>query len=297
MMVSRIALPVALFVACGIAAAQQTPVPVKTQVPDTKSSRAKKKPTPVAAPTPVAPSPVPAYTPPTPETLPAQPPHVTYAGGMLTIVAQNATLGDILNAVKSRTGATIDAPGGLSERVATQLGPAPPRQVLADLFKGSHYDYVMTGSDSDPQAVRSIILTRNSAEPAAPGGPATASGGAPAPAPGGRGLNDMIRRMRGGPGVTPQPVEEQPAPEAEVDQPEETPPVQPVPPPHAQGQGEAQPFPQQPPDMNQAGAQPGQPGQPQQRLRSPEELLQELQRMQQQQQQQQQQEQQQQEQQ
>src|SRR5438270_198356 len=81
-------------------------------------------------------------------------------------------------------------------------------------------------------AGRSNILTHNSSEPAAPGGPATASGGAPAPAPGGRGLNDMIRRMRGGPGVTPQPVEEQPVPDAEVDQPEEAQPVQPVPPPH-----------------------------------------------------------------
>src|SRR5581483_10409201 len=198
---SRIALPVALFAACGIAAAQQTPVPVKTQVRSARTAKAKKKPTPVAAPAPVAPPPVPVYTPPpTPETSPAQPPQVTYSGGMLTIVAQNSTLGDILNAVKSRTGATIDAPGGMSERVATQLGPAPPRQVLADLLKGSHYDYVMIGSDTDPAAVRSIILTRNSSEPGATGGAATASA-PPVQAPGGRGLNDMIRRMRGGPGA------------------------------------------------------------------------------------------------
>src|SRR5262249_11474592 len=128
---------------------------------------------------PVAPPP-----PPTPENMPAQAPQVNYAAGMLTIVAQNSTLGDILNAVKSRTGATVDAPGPLSERVATRLGPAPPRQVLADLLKGSHFDYVLLGSDSDPMAVRSIILTRSSGGSS---GPATASGGAQ-----GRGINDML---------------------------------------------------------------------------------------------------------
>jgi hypothetical protein len=287
MMFSRIALPAALVAGFGVAAAQQPPVPVNTQPARSQTPRAKRvKPAPTPAPpVPVATPPVPVYTPPTPETMPAQPPQVSYAGGMLTIVAENSTLGDIMNAVKSRTGATVDAPGALGERVATRLGPAPPRQVLADLLKGSHYDYVMIGSDTDPQGVRSIILTRNSSAPVTSSGPATASGGA-SPQPGGRGLNDMLRR--GNPAGS-QPPEEQPVPDAEVEQPEETPPpvVQQVAPPHAQGRGgpganpEGQPIQPQPPDMNQAG----QPAQPDQRLRTPEELLQELQRMQQQQQQ------------
>ena len=291
-MFRRIALPLALLAGCGLASAQQPPA---SQVPRShvsKAKRAKRAPAPVPVPTPVATPPVPVYTPPpTPETMPAQPPQVNYANGMLTIVAANSTLGDILNAVKSRTGATIDAPGALSERVATQLGPAPPRQVLADLLKGSHYDYVMVGSENDPQGIRSIILTRNSS----PAGAASASS-APPPIVG-RGVNEMMRAMRGRPPGA-QPAEEQPVPEAEVEQPEEAPtaPEQ-VAPPHAQGQvgapGQQVFQPQQPPDINQPGqtpqaGQPGQPGQAEQRVRTPEELLQELQRMQQQQQQQQQ---------
>jgi hypothetical protein len=290
MMFSRIALPLTLFAACGMAAAQQTSAPA-SQVPHSQRLKSKRtKPVSVQASTPVAASPTPVYTPPTPENMPAQPPQVSYAGGMLTIVAANSTLGDILNLVKSRTGATIDAPGAMSERVATQLGPAPPREVLADLLKGSPYDYVMVGSDSDPQGIRNIILTRNSSAPAA-SGPATASGVPPQPG----GMNNMLHSTRGGPAAA-QPPEE-PVPDAEVEQPEEpTAAPEQVAPPHNQGQIGApgqQMIQPQPPDVNHAGrplqpAPPAQPGQPDQRLRSPEELLQELQRMQQQQQQQQQ---------
>ncbi|MBV9086763.1 MAG: hypothetical protein JOY79_04710 [Acidobacteriaceae bacterium] len=272
------------------AAAQQSPAPVSTQTPRTQTHRAKRaKPAPAAAPV-VASPPVPVYTPPpTPENMPAKAPQVSYAGGMLTIVAENSTLGDILNAVKARTGASIDSPGPMGERVATRLGPAPPRQVLADLLKGSHYDYVMVGSDADPQGIRSIILTRNASSPAAGSGTATAAGGTPQP--GGRGVNEMLRRMRGGPAPA-QPPADDSAAEPEEQQAEETPPVaqqqQPqVMPPHAVGQGPqaAQPDGQfsqpQPPDAN------AQSGQTEQRVRTPEELPQDLQRLQQQQQQQQ----------
>jgi hypothetical protein len=205
---------------------------------------------------------------------------------MLTIVAENSTLGDIMNAVKARTGATVDAPGGLTERVATRLGPAPPREVLADLLKGSHYDYVMMASDTDPQGVRNIILTRNSSASA---GGATGAAAADSSTPqsgggGGGGVNTMLRRMRRGPAAmnpaASQPAEEAPIPDAEIEQPEEnSSPVQVVPPPHIQGQGPSiNPNGALPPDMNQ----PGQPGQGEQKVRTPEELLQELQRMQQQ---------------
>ncbi len=79
---------------------------------------------------------------------------------MLTILAQNATLGEILKQVKKLTGAAIDLPpNGAPERVVTEIGPGAPRDVLAVLLNGSQFNYVMLGSTSNPSAIESITLT------------------------------------------------------------------------------------------------------------------------------------------
>ena len=91
--------------------------------------------------------------------MPAAPPKVTYQNGMLTIAAQNSTLGDILRDVHKLTGATIDIPPNATERVVTRLGPGAPRDVLASLLNGSTFNYVMLGSSSDPAALASVVLT------------------------------------------------------------------------------------------------------------------------------------------
>jgi hypothetical protein len=99
--------------------------------------------------------------------LPSAPPQVTFRDGLLTIVAQNSTLGDILREVHKRTGATIDAPPNATERVATKVGPGPARDVLASLLNGTAFNYVMVGSTSDPSSLTTVVIT---AKPA--GGPA-----------------------------------------------------------------------------------------------------------------------------
>src|SRR5208337_3188783 len=93
--------------------------------------------------------------------IPATPAKVSYQGGLLTISAQNSTLGEILRDVRKLTGASIEIPqgSGANERVVTHLGPGAPRDVLAGLFNGSSFNYVMLGSSSDPTAVSSVILT------------------------------------------------------------------------------------------------------------------------------------------
>ena len=111
-------------------------------------------------PAPVAPPVVTA--PPVPLTLaqqPSIPPQVSYQSGMLTIVAQNSSLGDILREVHRSTGAVIDVPANANERVVTRLGPGPARDVLADLLNGSTFNYVMIGSSADPAGVSSVMLT------------------------------------------------------------------------------------------------------------------------------------------
>ncbi len=100
--------------------------------------------------------------------LPTTPARVSYQNGLLAISAQNSTLGDILREVHRLTGASIDIPQGsaANERVVTSLGPGAPRDVLAGLLNGSSFNYVMLGSNSDPAAVSSIMLT---AKPLGPG--------------------------------------------------------------------------------------------------------------------------------
>ncbi len=93
--------------------------------------------------------------------IPATPAKVSYQGGLLTISAQNSTLGEILRDVRKVTGASIEIPSGsgAGERVITHLGPAAPRDVLAGLLNGSSFNYILLGSNSDPNAVLSVILT------------------------------------------------------------------------------------------------------------------------------------------
>ncbi len=106
---------------------------------------------------PVAPAPAPAVL--LPVQMPATPPQVSYQNGLLTIVAPNSTLGDILNAVRSHTGAAVDIPpADTSERVIGQLGPGPARDVLTQLLNGSSFNYVMTSPGNDPGALAHLVL-------------------------------------------------------------------------------------------------------------------------------------------
>jgi hypothetical protein len=105
--------------------------------------------------------------------LPATPPQVSFQAGQLTISAQNSTLGDILKAVRAQTGATIDLPGTAPERVVGHFGPGLPRDVLASLLNGSHFNFLLLGSPTDPAALDRVILMAKSGSsadsaPAAP---------------------------------------------------------------------------------------------------------------------------------
>jgi hypothetical protein len=104
--------------------------------------------------------------PPTLEQMPASAPQVTFRNGMLTIVSQNSTLADILRAVHARTGAAMDIPPNANERVVSRLGPGPAREVLASLLNGSHFNYVMLGSATNPESVERVILTSKASAPA-----------------------------------------------------------------------------------------------------------------------------------
>jgi hypothetical protein len=150
-MLQQIGFAFVLILAIAVTAwAQTAPMPKKQKPKATKAAEA-------PAPEVVAPTPPPP--PPTPEQMPPRPPTVSYQNGQLSIVAPNSTLSDILQAVKSKTGASIEIPPGANERVVSRFGPGPARDVLAALLNGSHFNYVMIGSDANPTSVAQIILT------------------------------------------------------------------------------------------------------------------------------------------
>ena len=140
-------------------------------LPAATKQRHKAKPTtqpPVAAqPAPVQPpqQQAPPPPPPTPEQGPSSPPEVSFKGGQLTILARNSTMSDVLNQVKQKTGAAIEMPPASSERVVGQFGPGAPRDVIAQLLNGSHYDYVLMGSPTDPGSLKKVVLMARASGP------------------------------------------------------------------------------------------------------------------------------------
>ncbi|MFY9909794.1 MAG: hypothetical protein WCF22_20935 [Candidatus Sulfotelmatobacter sp.] len=92
------------------------------------------------------------------DALPAVAPTVAFQNGLLTITAANSTLGDVLREVRKQTSADIDVPANANERVAVRLGPAPPREVVADLLNGSHFNYILLGSPENTSSLVRVVL-------------------------------------------------------------------------------------------------------------------------------------------
>lgn len=98
-------------------------------------------------------------------------PKITYVNGQLTIYARDASLGDILRAVSTKTGAVIEFPSDRAqEHLSANAGPGPVREVLSSLLNGSRFNYVMLASPTNPNILQRMILT-SSEEPAVASAP------------------------------------------------------------------------------------------------------------------------------
>lgn len=210
------------------------------------------------------------------EQMPPSAPQVTYQNGQLSIQAQNSTLAQVLRSVQARTGAQVEMPGGTSsERVVASL-TGTPRDVLATLLDGSHFNYVILGVPGNSDGVQRIILTSRQNVGVQN---ANAGGGHP----------PQVTQPQAQAQPQPEPEEDPAADEAQQNDQPEQPEVggddaQNAQPPGAPGQ--FQRFPTPVPGQVQGEAQ----GQTPENaapngVKTPEQLLQELQRMQQQQQQ------------
>lgn len=97
-------------------------------------------------------------------------PQVTYEDGQLTIIAENSLLSDILSALHTVMGAEIDLPASASgQRIWIQLGPGPARSVVSELLSGTGLNYVIQGSETDVDGIRSVSLTPNTKATDGPG--------------------------------------------------------------------------------------------------------------------------------
>jgi hypothetical protein len=93
-------------------------------------------------------------------------PEVTFQNGLLSVRTQKASLAQVLFEIHRLTGADIGVPAGAErEPVVADLGPAPPKEILAALLNGSHYNFIIMGSDGDANVDR-VILTPKSGGPA-----------------------------------------------------------------------------------------------------------------------------------
>ena len=159
------------------APAPKSPTPASPHSKKTTHSHAK------PAPTQPAPQPVPevSVTPPAPP-LPDWPANdhpseanVTWDSNGLRIVAANSSLSQIMKAIATETGATVQGMAQ-DQRIFGIYGPGRARDVISQLLDGSGYNVLMVG-DLGQGTPREIVLTSQT-----PGGPKPPGAGNSSPA-------------------------------------------------------------------------------------------------------------------
>jgi len=89
-----------------------------------------------------------------------QPLQVSYRDGLLGISSNRATLSEVLYAVQQRTGAEISIPAGAEqEKVVAEIGPAPAAEAIAQLLKGSRFNFLILNSANDPRQLDRVVIT------------------------------------------------------------------------------------------------------------------------------------------
>jgi hypothetical protein len=114
----------------------------------------------------------------TPSERPPNRAQVTYADGVLSVSADNASLNQILRQIADHTGMKITG-GVRDERVFGQYGPDDPAQILAQLLDGTGSNMIFVQRNSAEPA--ELILTPRQGGPSPPNPNASASNDRPEP--------------------------------------------------------------------------------------------------------------------
>jgi hypothetical protein len=94
-----------------------------------------------------------------PRPAPVKAVQASFRKGLLSIRAQKATLAEVLYEVHRQTGAEIAVPAGAEqEQVTTDIGPMLPKDALAALLNGTHYNFILVSADNDPRSLGRVVL-------------------------------------------------------------------------------------------------------------------------------------------
>ena len=86
---------------------------------------------------------------------------VEFKNGKLSIWADKATLASVLYEIQKKTGADISIPPSASqEKIVADIAPAPANEALAQLLDGSNFDFILMGSERNPNELRSVVITQ-----------------------------------------------------------------------------------------------------------------------------------------
>ncbi|MGC2197897.1 MAG: AMIN domain-containing protein [Terriglobales bacterium] len=100
-----------------------------------------------------------AAVPPTPPPAPKKV-DITFQDGRLSVTSNKASLAEVLDELRTKTGADIVVPPGAEQEVvAVVLGPSSPRDVISRLLDGSRYNFIIVGTDQDANQVERVILS------------------------------------------------------------------------------------------------------------------------------------------
>jgi hypothetical protein len=98
---------------------------------------------------------------------PAEVPRVTLNGGSLTVDANNSSLSEILKALETSTGMTVDG-FDKDSRVFGVYGPGPPSDVISSLLDGAGYNFLLAGATGAGTPREIVLTSRGNAPISAP---------------------------------------------------------------------------------------------------------------------------------
>jgi len=86
---------------------------------------------------------------------------IDYRNGEVTVVAEKAELGKVLELLGKKIGTSIEvAPDVARDPVVAHLGPVTPTQALAQLLDGPTLEYIVMGSDDSGHLLQRVVVRR-----------------------------------------------------------------------------------------------------------------------------------------